>query len=264
MEEFQEVQEEGFMSNNSSNIWDINWSNQPISINNPGSSSMSYVAGVPILTYSGTVVGSVVTPSESSAEPTLFDEVEAKMLGKSDGPKLENKNIVSIRSILTLIHNTFSSNYHALNCFFSINKICFHSLSNLPVVKLNLAKDGSSTIVFSSDWKGERKTFTGWDLNENETPENIKRNMQFNARSTFIISDATNINIYKWGFEVFSQNGMKLVAILSYALVEKPEQTIGHSNWSYPLRPEILKDEEMLKPIASWNLNQNVSQEKVV
>lgn len=252
------------MNDKTSNIWDISWSSQPISINLPGSSTLSYVAGVPILSYSGNVVGSVIAPSEDGAEPTLFDEVEAKMLGKSDGPKLENKNIVSIRSILTLIHNTFSSNYNGLNCFFSINKVCFHSLSSLPVIKLNLAKDGSSTIVFSSDWKGERKTFTGWDLNENETTENIKRNMQFNARSTFVINDATDINIYKWGFEIFSKNGMKLVAILSYALIDKPEQTIGHANWSYPLKAEILKDAEMLKPIASWNLNQSESQETVI
>ena len=240
------------MNDKTSNIWDISWSNQPISINKPGSSSMSYIAGMPILSYSGNVVGSVITPTE--AEPTLFDEVEAKMLGKSDGPKLENKNIVSIRSILTLIHNTFSSNYNALNCFFSVNKVCFHSLSSLPIIKLSLAKDGSSTIVFSSDWKGERRTFTGWDLNENDTPENIKRNMQFNARSVFVISDATKINIYKWGFEILSQSGMRLVAILSYALADKAEQTVGHANWSYPLKPEIIRDEEMSKSIASWSL----------
>lgn len=242
------------MSDKVANIWDVNWTNQPISIQNPGSPSMSYVAGVPILSYSGGIVGSPVISSEISGEPTLFDEVEASMLGKSDGPKLENKNIVSIRSMLTLIHNTFSSNYHALNCFFSFNRVCFHSLSSLPIIKLSLAKDGSSTIVFSSDWKGERRTFTGWDLNESDTPESIKRNMQFNARSVFVISDATKINIYKWGFEILSQSGIRLVAILSYALADKAEQTIGCINWSYPLKPEIISDKEMSKSIASWSL----------
>jgi len=250
------------MSDNEDNNWNVNWDCQPISVQYPGSPLVSYIAGTPILTTSGSVWGSSVS-AEAKADPTLFDELQAKMLGKNDEPKLENKNIVSIRSMLALIHNTFSSNYHALNCFFSINRLCFHSLSSLPVIKLNLVKDSSSTIVFSSDWKGEKRAFTGWDLNENETQENFKRAKQFSARSVFVINDVTRINIYKWGFEILSKSGMRLVAILSFALDDKPEQTMGHIDWKYPLKQEIYQDRDMLNKIASWDINDNKSQDTI-
>lgn len=199
--------------------------------------------------------------SDKKKESTLFDDIEEKMLGKGSVPKLNDIQIMNIRSILSLIYNTFSSKAPFLNCFFTNGKDqekdCFLYLHSLPIIKLSLAKDGSSTVIISSDWHGDRRQYDGWDaipINETEVFDSNKKNTNYQAYGVLSVKDVIEINIYHWGFEILSKSNVQFVAILSYALEDKKNININCPGWKYPFKQNVISDPDSMKIIASWKL----------
>lgn len=201
---------------------------------------------------------------EEFITPSLFDEVEAKMAGKTNPPKLQEKHITDIRSVLALIYNTFQSRSNCLHCFFTIgsdeDKICFHYMNSLPIIRFSLFKDGSSTIVFASDWNGTPRVYEGWDAipnNEQESLEIQKKAVSYKAKSVFVIKDAKKINLYDWGFEIINDGGIQLTAILGYALTEKSEHIVGKTSYVHPFNPKVSSSPDFMKLVASWSKDQD-------
>jgi len=196
-------------------------------------------------------------------EPTLFDDIEEEMNGKESKPVLQDGAINDINSILSLILNTFLGRSNHLNCFFlngvGENRTCFHFMNSLPVFRATLFKDKTSTISFSSDWQSEKKITQGWESIPDNIPESIdakRKASSYRAKSVLVISNVKKIRVYEWGFEILNGGNAELVAVLSYAMSDKPEHYVGRQFTSIPFKTGESLPASFSTPIATWENNE--------
>jgi len=221
----------------------------------------SFVSSVPNLNdikvgVIGAMNNGKVNANGDLFQPGLFEDSSFVF---EDKQGLQNIEIKNLRSILAFIYNTFHSKANCLNCFFTIgnddNKFCFHYLNSLPIIRFSIFETNSSSAIFSSDWNGSPNVYDGWDIipsNEMQMMEILKKPNSYKAKSSFLIKNIKNINVYNWGFEIFSDSGLELNCVLEYALIKDPERIIGKVPYRTPFDPNILAKPDFMKKIAVW------------
>lgn len=217
--------------------------------------------GIHTYIVSGSSIGNWINWIPPTKEEDSISSVnDTDMTSRVIPPTLEDSKIPDLRTILTLIFNTFSSRANCLNCFYvhgkSSERICFQYLNSLPVFRISPFKDGSTTCSFSADWNGDKKLYQGWEDipdNELERTEQLKKSISYKAKSVFVLPNITKIRLYEWGFEILNGGNIELVAVLSYALTEKPEQSLHKTPWTVPFKNEFLGSSRFIKPFATWD-----------
>lgn len=197
------------------------------------------------IVYSSSIVSDVADE--------VVKEIQREVDKNTKTVSIEDIQVNDLRAILALMYNTFSKRASGMTYFLTMKNenthVCFYLLKGLPSFKFSLIDKSIVSLV--SKWSKPGNTYRDWfDTSFNQLDNNEP--MERCSTDCRVEIPANDIYVYNWGFEILSNNGISLHAVLNYKLTNPKTCMNAKETWKIPFTLPSYNEVDLFTPIAKW------------